>query len=83
MNFESTQRLLDVASNYVKTEYTTKGDKIIRNESYFVLSNGEKESCAGTAFCSAGLKNLLKKPIKHIEIKKFDSRIGTFVSNSL
>lgn len=45
----------------IETRYTTKGDKIIRNESYFVLSNGEKESCAGIAFCSAGLKNFFKK----------------------
>ncbi len=66
----------------IETRYTTKGDRIIRNESYFVLPNNEKESCVGTAFGSAGLKNFFKKSVKHVEIKKFDRHISKFVSNS-
>ncbi len=67
----------------VELRYTTKGDKIIWSESYFVLPNAEKESCAGITLCLAGFKNIFKKRVKHMEVKSFDNHIGNFVSNSL
>ena len=67
----------------IERRYTTKGEKITRDASYFILSNGKRESCAGITFSSAGLKNIFKKSVKHIEIKKFDNQIGDFVSNPL
>lgn len=59
-------------------EYMSKGDRIIKSESFFISDN-EKESCAGKTLSSAGIKNIFKKKRYRVEIKKFDRTLGKFV----
>lgn len=67
----------------IERRYTIKGDRVTRDESFFILPNQEKESCAGVTLSFAGLKNIFNNSIKHTEIKKFDSGIENFITSPL
>lgn len=62
----------------IALEYMSKGNRIIKSESFFISDN-EKESCAGKTLSSAGIKNIFKKKRYRVEIKKFDRTLGKFV----
>ena len=66
----------------IERKYTVKGSKVIRDETLFIKSQTEKESCAGVTICFAGIKNILKKKMKVIEMKCFDKAIGNFLIQS-
>lgn len=62
----------------IALEYTLKGDRIIKSESFFISDN-EKESCAGKTFSSVGIKNIFKKKRCRVEAKRFDLTLEKFV----
>ncbi len=64
----------------IERKYTVKCDKVVRDESFFILSETKKESCAGVFLCFAGIKNLFKKKKKTVETKKFDLATGNFTT---
>ncbi len=64
----------------IERKYTRKGDRVIRDESLFVLSETERESCGGITFFLAGIRNLFKKEIRIVEVKKFDAATGNFIT---
>lgn len=59
--------------------YTKKGDKVVRDESFFVVSETEKESCTGVCL-SPSLKNIFRKAIHVQETKKFNMQKGCFIT---
>ena len=63
----------------IEIHSTFKGNKNVSSESFFITEKG-RESCAGKAVCSAGLKNVLKKKTKRIETKIFDRTLAKFVN---
>lgn len=64
----------------IERKYTVRGDKVVRDESFFILSETKKESCAGVCLCFAGIKNLFKKKGKIVEVKKFDVATENFTT---
>ncbi len=64
----------------IERKYTLKGTKVIRDESWFIQSQTEKESCAGTTFSFAGIKNIFKKKRTVAEAKRFDKTAGNFIT---
>lgn len=72
----------DLFSYPIETHYITKGDRIIRIESFFVKSPTEKESCAGVSIYPTRIKNVFKRKIKHVETKRFDRETGGFITVS-
>lgn len=63
----------------IEIHSTFKGNKNVSSESFFITEKG-RESCAGKAVWSAGLKNVLKKKTKRIETKIFDRTLAKFVN---
>ncbi len=64
----------------IERKYTVKGNKVIRDESMFIQSQTEKESCGGVTFCFAGIKNILKKKRTVMEVKRFNKAVGNFTT---
>lgn len=64
----------------IERKYTVKGTTVVREESLFILSQTEKESCAGVTFCFSGIKNIFKKKRRVIEVKQFDKELGNFTT---
>lgn len=64
----------------IERKYIIKGNKVVRDKSYFIMSQTEKVSCAGVTLCFSGIRNIFKKKKKIIAVKKFDTEIGNFIT---
>lgn len=57
-----------------------KGNEVVRDEHFFLLSETAKESCAGVAIYPVGFRHIFKKKLAFIEIKKFEIATGNFIT---
>ena len=61
----------------IERRYTSKGNKVVLDESLLIVSEDAKESICVT-FSSAGLKNLFKKRIETVKRFEFDYETKSF-----
>lgn len=61
----------------IERRYTSKGNKVVRDETLLVVSEEEKESICATYFCT-GLKNLFKQRIETVKRFAFDNETKSF-----
>ncbi len=62
----------------IERNYTIKGNRIIRDESFFIIGN-KKVSCAGITLSFAGFRNMFKKKKRVCEKFLFNKETACFI----